>query len=123
MSRKRQIDTLISWLDKAITQEFIRVSLLYINNRTKENLQKFPGEYVSVSVSDPRPTVRFFLSFLPTVMAGLNSVSNFTGVSLDVSLLPNAQEVTQHLFPNVSITTDDGANLRMETRASLALPF
>ncbi len=91
--------------------------------RLKENLQKFPGEYVSVSVSDPRPTVRFFLSFLPTVMAGLNSVSNFTGVSLDVSLLPNAQEVTQHLFPNVSITTDDGANLRMETRASLALPF
>ena len=91
--------------------------------RLKENLQKFPGEYVSVSVSDPRPTVRFLLSFLPTVMAGLNSVSNFTGVSLDVSLLPNAQEVTQHLFPNVSITTDDGANLRMETRASLALPF
>jgi len=91
--------------------------------RLKENLQKFPGEYVSVSVSDPRPTVRFFLSFLPTVMAGLNSVSNFTGVSLDVSLLPNAQEVTQHLFPNVSITTDDGATLRMETRASLALPF
>jgi hypothetical protein len=91
--------------------------------RLKENLQKFPGEYVSVSVSDPRPTVRFLLSFLPTVMAGLNSVSNFTGVSLDVSLLPNAQEVTQHLFPNVSITTDDGANLRIETRASLALPF
>jgi hypothetical protein len=91
--------------------------------RLKENLQKFPGEYVSVSVSDPRPTVRFLFSLLPTVMAGVNSVSQFTGVSLDVSLLPNAQEVIQHLFPNVSITTDDGATLRMETRASLALPF
>ncbi len=89
----------------------------------KQNLDKFPGEYVSVSVSDPRPTVRFLLSVLPTVMAGISSASNFTGISLDVSLLPNAQEVTRHLFPNVSITTDDGTTLRMETRASLALPF
>ena len=89
----------------------------------KQNLDKFPGEYVSVSVSDPRPTVRFLLSVLPTVMAGISSASNFTGISLDVSLLPNAQEVTRHLFPNVSITTDDGKTLRMETRASLALPF
>jgi hypothetical protein len=89
----------------------------------KQNLDKFPGEYVSVSVSDPRPTVRFLLSVLPTVMAAISSASQFTGISLDVSLLPNAQEVTRHLFPNVSITTDDGSTLRMETRASLALPF
>lgn len=89
----------------------------------KKNLDKFPGEYVSVSVSDPRPTVRFLLSLLPTLVAGVNSASQFTGFSLDVSLLPNAQEVTQHLFPNVSISTDDGKTLRLETRASLALPF
>jgi hypothetical protein len=89
----------------------------------KKNLDKFPGEYVSVSVSDPRPTVRFLLSVLPTLVAGVNSASQFTGFSLDVSLLPNAQEVTQYLFPNVSIATDDGKTLRLETRASLALPF
>ena len=89
----------------------------------KENLDKFPGEYVSVSVSDPRPTVRFLLSVLPTVVAGINSASEFTGFTLDVSLLPTAQEVTQHLFPNVSIATDDGTTLRLETRASLAFPF
>jgi hypothetical protein len=92
-------------------------------NRLKENLDKFPGEYVAVSVSDPRPTVRFLFSLLPTIVAGINSASQFTGISLDVSLLPNAQEVVQHLFPNVSIATDDGATLRFETRASLALPF
>jgi len=89
----------------------------------KENLDKFPGECVSVSVSDPRPTVRFLLSVLPTIVAGVNSASEFTGFTLDVSLLPNAQEVTQHLFPNVSIATDDGETLRLETRASLAFPF
>jgi hypothetical protein len=89
----------------------------------KKNLDKFPGEYVSVSVSDPRPTVRFLLSVLPTIVAGVNSASEFTGFTLDVSLLPNAQEVTQHLFPNVSIATDDGETLRLETLASLAFPF
>jgi hypothetical protein len=92
-------------------------------NRLKENLDKFPGEYVAVSVSDPRPAVRFLFSVLPTIVAGINSVSQYTNISLDVSLLPNAQEVVQHLFPNVSIATDDGATLRFETRASLALPF
>lgn len=89
----------------------------------KKNLDQFPGEYVSVSVSDPRPTVRLLLSLLPTLVAGVNSASQFTGFSLDVSLLPNAQEVTQYLFHNVSIATDDGKTLRLETRASLALPF
>jgi hypothetical protein len=92
-------------------------------NRLKENLDKFPGEYVAVSVSDPRPTVRFLFSLLPTIAAGINSASQFTGISLDVSLLPNAQEIVQHLFPNVSIATDDGTTMRFETRASLALPF
>jgi len=92
-------------------------------NRLKENLDKFPGEYVAVSVSDPRPTVRLLFSLLPSIVAGINSASQFTGISLDVSLLPNAQEIVQHLFPNVSIATDDGATLRFETRASLALPF
>ena len=30
---------------------------------------------------------------------------------------------TVHLFPNMSVVTDDGKALRMETRASLALPL
>jgi hypothetical protein len=90
------------------------------SQKLMESLEKFPGEYVSVSVSDPRPTVRLLLSLAPMVASGVNS---FTGGTFEVSSLPNAHEVTRHLFPNVTITTDDGTTLRMESRASLALPF
>ncbi len=90
------------------------------NQELMKSLQKFPGEYVSVSVSDPRPTVRLLLSLAPMVASTVNS---FTGSNLDVSSFPNAHEVTHYLFPNVTITTDDGTTLRMESRASLALPF
>jgi hypothetical protein len=41
----------------------------------------------------------------------------------DLDLIPNAQEATRHLFPNVTIGTDDGKRLRSDTHASLALPF
>jgi hypothetical protein len=85
-----------------------------------ETLDKFPGEYVSLSVADPRPTVRLLLSLAPVVASTVNSL---TGANLDVSSFPNPHEVTRHLFPNVTITTDDGTTLRLESRASLALPF
>jgi hypothetical protein len=90
------------------------------SQRLSESLDKFPGEYVSVSVSDPRPKVKFILSLAPIIASAVNS---FAGGIFDVSSLPNAHEVTRHLFPNVTITTDDGTTLRMESRASLALPF
>jgi hypothetical protein len=41
----------------------------------------------------------------------------------DVNSVPNAHEATRHLFPNVSVVSDDGKQLRQETRASLALPI
>jgi hypothetical protein len=41
----------------------------------------------------------------------------------DVGLIPNAQEATRHLFPNVEVVSLNGNTLRLETRASLALPL
>jgi hypothetical protein len=80
-----------------------------------------PQEYISVSYSDPRPSIKTLLSIAPIIGASVNSFApDFT---VDVGTLPNAQEANRHLFPNVSVTTDDGKVLRMETRASLALPF
>jgi len=38
-------------------------------------------------------------------------------------LIPHARMATNHLFPNITVTTDDGKKIRSETRASLALPF
>jgi hypothetical protein len=94
-------------------------------------LAQFPKEFTSIKVSDPRPTVQTVISVLPTVM---NLANTFGGVgaqfgvlqgfkAFDLDVIPHAQEATRHLFPNVTITTDDGKRVRSETRASLGLPF
>ena len=38
-------------------------------------------------------------------------------------VIPHAQDAVRHLFPNITVTTDDGKQVRSVTRASLALPF
>lgn len=93
-------------------------------NLTKR-LEAFPKEFVSIAVSDPRPGLKFLFSIAPTAVSLLNSVTaQFApGAQFDVSLIPNALEATRHLFPNITVTTDDGKKLRIETRASLMLPF
>ena len=89
--------------------------------RVRKSLEELPKEFISVSFSDPRPSVKEILSIAPLIGGTVNS---FTPDSkFEVGSLPNAQEATQHLFPNVSVSTDDGTTLRLETRASLQLPF
>jgi hypothetical protein len=90
------------------------------DEKTAATLEKLPKEFVSIGWSDPRPSVKQLLSVGPLIGGTVNS---FTPDSkFEVGSLPNAQEVNRHLFPNVSVTTDDGKTLRLETRASLALP-
>jgi hypothetical protein len=87
----------------------------------QESLRQLPQEFLSVSYSDPRPTINQILSLAPLIGGLVDSFG--PEVHFDVHALPNAQEVTRHLFPNVSVTTDDGHTLRTESRDSLALHF
>jgi hypothetical protein len=88
-------------------------------------LDAFPKEFTGISVTDPRPTVQLVLSVLPPLIALGNGFTQFApGLRpFDVGLVPHAQAATRHLFPNITVTTDDGKKIRAETRASLALPF
>jgi hypothetical protein len=92
-----------------------------------QRLAKLPKDYTGIAISDPRPSMRFLLSVTPAGLSLLNSVGQFMpGFAFspfDVSLVPNAHEATRHLFPNITIITDDGKKIRCDTRASLALPF
>jgi hypothetical protein len=91
------------------------------DERTEASLAKLPKEFVSVSVTDPRPTVRQVLSIGPLI-AGL--VKSFTpDLKLDVGSVPNTHEATRHLFPNVSVVTVKDNMLRVESRSSLDLPI
>jgi hypothetical protein len=82
---------------------------------------ELPREMVSVSYSDPRPGLKQLLSLAPLVGGLIDSLNQ--DINFDVGSLPTAQEVTRHLFPNVSVGTDDGRVLRLESRSSLPLPF
>jgi hypothetical protein len=91
------------------------------NAQAEAVFKQMPQEFISVSYSDPRPSIRTILSIAPIIGATINSFS--PEFNFDIGNLPNSQEVTRHLFPNISVTTDDGKVLRVETRASLALPI
>lgn len=92
-----------------------------------KELSKFPDEFTSISVSDPRPTVRTLVAAAPFVLDLVNmggaAVAQFGGGfnyrPFDLDAIPNAQEATMHLFPNISVTTDDGKHVRTESRTSL----
>jgi hypothetical protein len=91
------------------------------DEHTAKALESLPKEFTSISYSDPRPGLTQLLSLGPLIGGAVKSFSPET--NFDVSTIPNAQEVTRHLFPNVSVTSDDGKTLRQETRASLTLPL
>jgi hypothetical protein len=82
---------------------------------------KLPQEFVSVYYSDPRPTLDFLLSLAPLVGGVVESF--LPDSRFDVGLIPNAHEVTRHLFPNITVGTVKGNVIRLDTRASLAMPF
>ncbi len=90
------------------------------SEQTKSSLSKLPSEFVSISYSDPRPAVKQLMAIAP-IIAGL--VTSFNpSLNFDVGSLPATQEVTKHLFPNISVTSDDGKTLRQDSLDSLALP-
>jgi hypothetical protein len=79
---------------------------------------------VGISQSDPRPSVRDILSATPLIVAMISGISAATGQGesdFDISLIPNAQVITEHVTPSVTVTVDDGQSLRVESYATLPL--
>jgi hypothetical protein len=89
--------------------------------RVQASFDKLPREFISVSYSDPRPSLRQVFSLAPLIAASVESFNPDLG--FDVGSLPNTQEALRHLFPNVAVTTDDGKTVRLEDRGSIILPI
>ncbi|HZY85312.1 MAG TPA: hypothetical protein VFE78_10810 [Gemmataceae bacterium] len=89
--------------------------------QVKASFEKLPQQFISVSYSDPRPSLRQVFSLAPLIAASVESFNPDLG--FDVGSLPNTQEALRHLFPNVSVVTDDGKTVRLEDRGSLILPI
>jgi hypothetical protein len=87
----------------------------------QESLKRLPQEFISISYSDPRPSLRQLMSIAPLIAGAVSSFN--PQLNFEVGSLPSTQEVTKHLFPNLSVTSDDGKTLRQDSLDSLALPF
>ena len=93
---------------------------------TAKALAVLPKEFTGVQVSDPRPTMKMLLSLAPVVLNMVNAAASpfVPGFRpFDIDLIPHALEATMDLFPNVTITIDDGKRIRTDTRGSILLPF
>jgi hypothetical protein len=85
------------------------------------SLDKMPKEFVAVTMSDPRPSVKTILSIAPLVGSAYRAFTQDS--KFDIGALPHGEQATRHLFPNVTVVTDDGQTVRIQSRSSLQLPF
>jgi hypothetical protein len=91
------------------------------DRRVQAALDRLPKEFISITVTDPRPGMKQLLALAPLAGSALKSL--VPDARFEVGMIPNGHEATQHLFPNVSVVSDEGTTLRSETRASLQLPI
>ena len=42
---------------------------------------------------------------------------------IETSIIPNAYELNKHLFPNLTVTRDDGKTVRIDVNESFGLPL
>ncbi|MFN4257979.1 MAG: hypothetical protein ACK4RK_01680 [Gemmataceae bacterium] len=85
----------------------------------KQALNRLPKEFTSVAMSDPRPGILSLGGWVPLIGAAL--ASNQPDLKFDVSLIPNSYAVARHLFPTVSVSTDDGKTVRFQSWTAVPL--
>ena len=87
-------------------------------------LDDLPKDAVSISYSDPRPSINQILSLGPTIAGSV--LSFYPESSFQIGTIPTAQEVTRFLFPNCrwgrSMTASSGWNRDRRCRCRSTWP-
>jgi hypothetical protein len=96
---------------------------------TLARLAKMPADGCGLQYCDPKSTAANLCTigplFLSTLgLRGAFSENNETDFDpVDVGIVPNAHELCRHLFPNLTVTRDDGKTIRIEVNESVSLPL
>ncbi len=93
---------------------------------TAKRLAKMPADGCGIQYCDPKSTASNLCCIGPLFLGLRNSFmeNNETDFDpIDVGLVPNAQELTKHLFPNLTITRDNGKTISIEVNESFSLPL
>jgi hypothetical protein len=82
-----------------------------------------------IQFCDPRSTASNLCTIGPLFLGLVSNIAGRFGSGeedfepLDVGIIPNAHELTRHLFPNLTVTRDDGKTIRIEVNESFSLPL
>ena len=96
---------------------------------TAKRLAKMPQDGCGLQFCNPKSTAQNLCCIGPLFLSTIELQSRFNEDSekdfnpLDVGLVPNGHELSRHLFPNLTVTRDDGKTIRVEVNESFSLPL
>jgi hypothetical protein len=95
---------------------------------TVKRLAKMPVDGCGLQYCDPKSTASNMCTIGPLILSlfrlrGQFNESETDFDPIDVGIVPNAHELCKHLFPNLTVTRDDGKTIRVEVNESFSLPL
>jgi hypothetical protein len=95
---------------------------------TAARLAKLPADGCGIQYCRPQSTVQNLCVVGPLLIGQLSLFNRFNQTEsdydpIDVGLIPNGHELSKHLFPNLTVTRDDGKTIRIEVNESFSLPL
>jgi hypothetical protein len=95
---------------------------------TAARLAKMPQDGCGLQFCNPKSTVQNLCCVGPLFFGVLDLSFRFSDNGeqdfspLEAGLVPNGHELSKHLFPNLTVTRDDGKTIRIEVNESFSLP-
>jgi hypothetical protein len=96
---------------------------------TAARLAKLPADGCGIQFCRPQSTAQNLCVVGPLLIGQLALFNRFNNQTesdydpIDVGLIPNGHELSKHLFPNLTVTRDDGKTVRIEVNESFSLPL
>jgi hypothetical protein len=94
---------------------------------TAARLAKMPADGCGLQYCRPESTAQNLCCVAPLLIGQLSQFSRFSQSEsdydpIDVGLIPNGHELSKHLFPNLTITRDDGKTVQVVVNESFSVP-
>ena len=92
---------------------------------TAARLAKMPADSIGIQFCNPKSVVQNLCTVGPLAISTFSRLGNDSAefAPIDIGLIPNAHELSKHLFPNLTYTRDDGKTVRIEVNDSFGLPL
>ncbi len=93
---------------------------------TAARLRLMPSDSVGIQYCRPESVVKNLCTIAPLVLGQIGMFGERNSPEFnptEIGLVPNAHELSSHLFPNLTYTRDDGRTVRIDVRDSFSLPL